>query len=499
MSQEIPDLLLGTYDPWLVALSVSVAVLASFLGLDLASRVAARQRPAREWRWIIGGALAIGAGTWSMHFIGMLAYRLPIPVSFDLALTAASFALPVAAAGAGLRIASRPELGMLKWLAGGTIIGIGIFAMHYTGMAAMKMRPPIVYTPWLVGASAAVAVAASVASLRLAFAFRMDNLFEAVGKKAASAALLGSSIAAMHYIAMAAANIPADSVCTAYGSVVSPAQLAYAVGGIVLLVNACALLLSAYDSYRTEVASRRSAELQLANIDLEKRVAERTEELATAHRKLVDVQEAERRHIVAELHDQVGQNLAALSMNLDLLERKGGPLDDSARARLADAHRLVESTTDSIEGLMSELRPPALDDLGLQDAIRWHAETFSRRTGIETEWLSRAVSRRFAPEVETALFRIVQEALTNVAKHSRASRVRIELAAEGNECVLSVSDNGVGLDPAPPTRPSYGIVTMKERAQSIGGRLKLSTAPAGGTVLTVRFPCRDSHADPDRG
>jgi signal transduction histidine kinase len=140
--------------------------------------------------------------------------------------------------------------------------------------------------------------------------------------------------------------------------------------------------------------------------------------------------------------------------------------------------------------VLSELRPPMLDELGLLSALEWYAREFSERTGIEVSVVGDDPMRRVPPQAEIALFRIAQEALNNVAKHSRAREVDIELTSNG-ECALSVSDDGVGLHPNPQRngRPStFGVVTMRERALSIGGRFEIRARPGGGTSVVVRIP-----------
>src|SRR5688572_78938 len=135
----------GTYSLELVALSVVVAVIASFTALDLATRV--NERSSSAWLWLAGGAVALGAGIWSMHFIGMLAFRLPIPVAFDPAITAISMVLAILASALALYTLRWQELRAPTVVLSATLIGIGICAMHYTGMLAMRMSPPIHYQP----------------------------------------------------------------------------------------------------------------------------------------------------------------------------------------------------------------------------------------------------------------------------------------------------------------------------------------------------------------
>jgi signal transduction histidine kinase len=215
------------------------------------------------------------------------------------------------------------------------------------------------------------------------------------------------------------------------------------------------------------------------------------EQLQFLSRRLVDVQESERRDLARELHDRVGQNLTVLGINLDILGQEF-PLGarPELRSRLEDSATLVESTADAIDNVMSELRPPMLDDHGLLLALQWYSEEFSRRTGIGVEVRGAEPLKRVGQEVEITLFRIVQEPLNNVAKHGKASHVSVELDQGNAECVLTVSDDGIGFDPAlePSPRRGHGLVTMRERAEAVGGRFDIGSIPDAGTEIMVRVP-----------
>jgi signal transduction histidine kinase len=211
-------------------------------------------------------------------------------------------------------------------------------------------------------------------------------------------------------------------------------------------------------------------------------------------RRLVDMQEFERRQLSRELHDRVGQNLTALSINLDILKTQlSGNGHEAFRSRLSDAATLLEATSGAIENVMSELRPPMLDDYGLLPALQWYANEFSSRTGIQVAVDGDEQMERLSQASEIALFRIAQEALNNVAKHAHASRVRITLVRSDARLVMSLTDDGAGLEAAPATgskrRPGLGMVTMRERTQAVGGQFEIGAAPGRGTQVVVRVPC----------
>src|SRR5688572_29256736 len=159
--------LTGTYSYWLVVVSLLVATLASYTALDLATRItASKGRAARLW--LIGGAFSMGTGIWSMHFIGMLAFSLPVPMGYDAPITMLSMVIAVVVSGFALYIVSRDTLAMQNLLLGAVLMGVGIASMHYTGMAAMQTSPPIQYDPLLFSASIVTAILASLAALAIA-------------------------------------------------------------------------------------------------------------------------------------------------------------------------------------------------------------------------------------------------------------------------------------------------------------------------------------------
>jgi diguanylate cyclase len=161
----------AVYNPWLVLLSVVVAVLVSYTALALAARVAAAS-PRQVWFWRIGGAVAMGVGIWSMHFIGMMAFSLPIVLRYDVATTLKSLAVAILTSGCAIGIAGGAHLGWRRLVGGALLMGTGICAMHYSGMTAIQIVPMIVYDPFMVVASAVIAVGASFSALWLAFKLR---------------------------------------------------------------------------------------------------------------------------------------------------------------------------------------------------------------------------------------------------------------------------------------------------------------------------------------
>jgi PAS domain S-box-containing protein len=208
-------------------------------------------------------------------------------------------------------------------------------------------------------------------------------------------------------------------------------------------------------------------------------------------RRLIEAQETERRQFAQELHDQIGQTLTALNISLRIIGDQLSP-ESAARVgpRLADSARLTEETMAQIRDVMAALRPAVLDDYGLGAALRWYVDHFSEHTGLNVMLdLDMSDELRLAPQVETALFRVTQEALTNVAKHARVAQATVALAADKQMIRLIIADHGVGFDTTEPSqageRYSLGLIGMHERVEAVGGHLRLESIPGQGTHVVA--------------
>jgi PAS domain S-box-containing protein len=259
----------ATYNHWLVGLSVAVAVLVSYTALSLAARVAAAG--ARYVHaWLIGGALAMGIGIWSMHFIGMMAFTLPIALRYDVSLTLLSLAAAVLASGSAIRIAAGARLGSLRLVGGALVMGAGICAMHYLGMRAIMIAPGISYDPLLVLASVSIAVAASFAALWLAFTLRAGHSWLMALARLGAALIMGIAISGMHYTGMAAAHITAGAYCFG-GRPIDNQWLGMMVGLAAVALLAIALIAAVFDAHlqsqtAAEEAKSRASEERLRQI-----------------------------------------------------------------------------------------------------------------------------------------------------------------------------------------------------------------------------------------
>jgi PAS domain S-box-containing protein len=213
-----------------------------------------------------------------------------------------------------------------------------------------------------------------------------------------------------------------------------------------------------------------------------------SERLKALSTRLVIAQEEERRRIAVELHDQLGQVLTAVKINLQSVERR---LDAQARSDLSETITSVDQALERVRDLALDLRPSVLDDLGLAAALRWYAHRFTRDTGIEVH-VSADATRRLEPAIETGCFRVAQEALTNIMRHGQARHVWIDLDEDAGVTVLKIRDDGAGFDVvAARDRAvgglSLGLLGMEERVSSLGGEFDVQSVPGQGTWLSARF------------
>ena len=215
-------------------------------------------------------------------------------------------------------------------------------------------------------------------------------------------------------------------------------------------------------------------------------------ELAALSARLMALQEEERRRLSRELHDELGQSLTAVMSYLWLIEQQGDD-PDAVRSRAGEARRLAAKTLSAMRELSQLLRPSSLDDYGLIPSLDALVRNFAGRHQIAATFAADGLPDRFPPDIETAVYRIAQEALTNVARHARASRVEVVLAAEGGRLRLDVEDNGVGLA-GRATAEGTGVISIRERVRALGGTV--SIASAGGVHLTVHLPLAGGGALP---
>lgn len=347
-------MLIGSYTPWLVVISFLVAVLASFTALDMSSRVTTATTPRATWLWLVGGGCAMGLGIWSMHFIGMLAFQLPIPLGYALGLTTVSLLAAMASSIFALWLVSQPTLPHGRLALGAVLMGSGIASMHYLGMAALHMQPGIDYHAGWVALSLVIAVVASWTALFIAFRLRSSH--RRLRDRAAPALVLGTAIVGMHYTGMAAARFPTGSVCgAAAGDGLQAQWLALVVLALTIAILAVVLIVSWLDQ-------RMEAQLlRLRNNDLSSSLDDAQAELTQAalhdpltrlpNRRLLQ-QRIEQALAEAE---QRGSRFAVMFMDLDgfkqVNDAYGHQTGDALLVAVADRTRKLLRPADMLARL----------------------------------------------------------------------------------------------------------------------------------------------------
>src|SRR6202795_57177 len=360
----------GTYNPYLVALSILVASFASYTALDLSGHAGPARGYARRV-WLVAAALTMGGGIWSMHFVAMLAFIMPMPMSYDIGLTTLSLVVTIFVTGGGFYVISRQRASPLHLVLSGIFMGLGIAGMHYTGMAAMRGHVELSYDPLLVALSLVIAIGASTVALWLAF--RTTDL----GQKLVAAVVMGLAVSGMHYTAMRAA------IFTAHGPVhealvsagLDQTNLALAVAGITFIILAFASLASLFERRRAEEALRQ-AQANLAHLSRVMTLGELT----------------------ASISHEVNQPLAAIVTNgqicLRLLALET-PRPDEMRATVERIVRDANRASEVIQRIraLAKRSEPQMVSLDINDVIREaiplvQREVFNYGVSLRTELAS---------------------------------------------------------------------------------------------------------------
>lgn len=506
-------MLIGTYKVSLVIISVLVAILASYTALSLAGRVVQSQGRAARW-WIAGGAFAMGTGIWAMHFIGMLAFRLPIPLGYDLEITLLSLVIPIAVSGAALWLVSQPVLPLKRLAAGALLMGIGINTMHYTGMAAMRMAPGIVFDPGLFVASVVIAIVASGGALWIAFRLRW-NTPHVVLARAISAVVMGMAIVGMHYTGMAAASFPLGSVCRAASDGFSQDGLAILVIVAAMAILTVALLASVFDA-RLEARSKVLA--------LSQAIAEERQVLLTREREART--QAER---VNEMKDEF---LATLSHELRT------PLN--AILGWAQLLRIKEHDKDALQKGLETIERNALAQAKLIEDLLDMSRVISGKVRIDTQLVDPVsvinaaletlrpaalakhiqINTAFAPGIEPVsgdpnrLQQVMWNLLSNAIKFTPdGGAVTVSAKKQEHEVVIEMTDSGIGIAPeflphvfdrfrqadASTTRRygglGLGLSIVRNLVELHGGNIHVSSRGKDkGTTFILRLPVHRSES-----
>jgi PAS domain S-box-containing protein len=247
---------------------------------------------------------------------------------------------------------------------------------------------------------------------------------------------------------------------------------------------------------RLAEAMSTQASVAVENSVLFEQMQASTQRLQALSRRIVEVQESERRHIARELHDEAGQALVSLRYGLRMLERQID-LGDSITEKVSELVNRTDAVIDGLHRLAADLRPASLDHLGLEAALRQYSRSAATETGLAVRFKARGFTEeRLGPAVETALYRVVQEAVANVVRHARATCVDIFVRHRGESIMLMIEDDGVGFDERlVPLDGHFGLLGMRERAAALGGTLTVESTPGAGTTIVVEVPIDNPNSD----
>jgi len=480
-----------SYDPVFVVVSIAIGIVASYVALDLAGRLSHAGGYAR-WIWWLGGSIAMGVGIWSMHFVGMLAFHLPVAVGYDGPLLVLSVVVAIAASALALFVASRQVLPVLVLAASSVLMGGAINGMHYIGMAAMRLPARITWNPVLVLASILIAVTASFVALLLAFRLRHSGRGLFRWARMWAAILMGVAISGMHYTGMAAARF------TPAGIVDEPHMLSLHTGGVSIAVTAATALIfalslaaAAFDE-RTRLLKRENR----ARLDAEMASRLKDEFLATLSHELrtplnVIVGRTQMLRLVAHDPVKVLETANTIARNGEALSHLVEDLLDVSRItvggvqldwQMVDVAALVDAAAAGIR--------PAVEAKGIRLIV-----------GIGTK-----VPRILGDP--TRLHQVVLNLLTNSMKFTPGhGEIRVDVRDDGTNVAIIVSDTGQGIDgaflphvfdmfrQAEPTASrthgglGIGLSIVRRLIELHGGRVTAESPGAGaGATFTVYLP-----------
>jgi signal transduction histidine kinase len=204
---------------------------------------------------------------------------------------------------------------------------------------------------------------------------------------------------------------------------------------------------------------------------------------------LQGVREEERIRIAREIHDELGQQLTGLKMDVYWLNKKLEAKDEKMQEKISGIIELIDETVKSVRRISSNLRPSILDDLGLIAALEWHSREVEKRSEIKVHFATRMTDQEIPVDVATGIFRIYQEALTNAVRHANAHEIKSSLQINNNQLILEIKDDGKGIDPkAKANTKSFGLIGIKERTFVMGGKFELKSEPGSGTELCISIP-----------
>ncbi|MBB6733108.1 MHYT domain-containing protein [Cohnella zeiphila] len=518
----------GSYDMMLVVFSYVVAVVVSYTVLDLAGIVRAANG-GRRWGWIAFGGSVMGLGIWSMHFIGMLAFSLPIPVAYDLRLVALSVLPAIFGSLAALGFVGRPKLTTRGLFGAGTVLACGISAMHYIGMSAVQID--IAYRPSFFALSILIAFGASLAALWLSLYFQNGGSrpFREVSQKIASGLIMGAAVVGMHYTGMAAARFHAgDKAHAASGMILAQHWLAYFIAAGTLLSLGLSLLgiyiskrLSYKDSEiretREEVV-RKNRELQELNDRLEELVRERTEQLLLARDEAIRANRIKSQFLANMSHELRTPLNAIIGYSEMLIEEA----EDSGLEQFSRDLEKIGQSGKHLLALISDILDISKIEAGKTEFYYEECDLSAlvRNLLPTVTPMIEGAGNRFASRCEPGtlttdvvkLRQILINLLSNAAKFTKNGNIELDIAPEDREgragYRFRVTDTGIGMSGEQMERifqpftqadssttrkyggTGLGLAISRSFCLGMGGDIEVRSEPGRGSAFTCWLPSR---------
>jgi PAS domain S-box-containing protein len=496
-----------------VLLSLLVSIVASAAALFVASRTQI------GWPASYAGSLLQGAGIAGTHYIAMDSMRLPAIMRYSPPIVVLSIVVAVGGSLLSLRLAfffrTRAAGTRGRKTTGALLMGGAICLMHYTGMAAVTfiafprvfdeshvVQVTLLGTAGIIGVTAmelAVALLGSVADRLRERNALLDALFEQAPQAVALMSVDNCVVRVNHEFTRVFGYTPEETLGRPLADLIVPPDLKDESERRTSLVAQGQRIdgeavRQRKDGTRLDVLmvsvpislpGGQTAICTMYRDITEDKAVERA--LQTLSNRLLEVQEAERRHLARELHDEIGQLLTGLRL---LLRTNGDAGPEAYRSRFEQARALVDDLIGRIRGLSFDLRPADLDQLGLLPALLALFERYTSQTGVLVNFRHQGLETRFPPRLETAAYRIVQEALTNVARHAGVAGVTVRVWAEKLTLSLQIADRGCGFDADVVLKSprSSGLPGMRERIMMLNGKMNVESSPGRGTVITAELP-----------
>jgi NO-binding membrane sensor protein with MHYT domain/CheY-like chemotaxis protein/anti-sigma regulatory factor (Ser/Thr protein kinase) len=485
---EAVSVLTGTHDLRLVLLSVVVGIMASYAALDLAGRATATSGRTRS-AWLIGGSVVMGTGINSMHFIGMSGFHLPVPVFYHVPTVILALLLAIGASGIALFVASREEMNPTQALVGSSFIGLGIVAMHYTGMTALRLPAIIHYNFGIVALSVIIAMAVSLVSVWLTF--RMRDETEILSRnKIGSALSMGLAISCMHYTGMSATSFTLTDIAVNYAATIQVSVWeAGAVGLMTSIVLAGSVLVSTSGRLEHLVQERTSELVQSQN-----RLRAFASELGLTEQR-------ERKRLAVELHDHLQQMLVLGKIKLGQAKPLLKVAPGSAEV-IKEVDAVLTKALTYTRTLVSELSPPVLRDHGLAAGLKWVGDYMKKHDMVVTVTIEQE-GLKLPEEQAVLLFQSVRELLMNSWKHAGTGQATVTMQQQSSMLRIEVRDEGKGFELASAETPhdlssKFGLFSIQERMKALGGTFDIESVAGLGTKCVLILPLREGSMEPVR-